>query len=640
MAESVREVSDGDSTTSETTYLSDNEEAKVPIECSIGSDIRRVREIVNSLLQDKWLMGRMSQLDHLSWAEGLPSCGEEIDLPVLIEEALDECSGLDERQVLARRLEAKTFWMERKRVLDLEWAAVFRRLPAHVQSVLGPKKNLLLLREMLAASESPDVTLVENLMEGFPLVGELVRSGTLPRVAYESMRPLHELIDARELKNDSMLERVKASKVHDDEVQTAFDESVEKEIATGKAFEISVKQAREKAVITPRFAVDQGFKLKKRKRVRKVRAMDDFTASLINALTSVGEAIRHDSLDALVAIYRRLGRGSRKIRFRKEDFVAAFKTLPLKEEHLQLAVAAWLSGKGVRAVQLLAAPFGALSSVHSWHRVGAAVQRILARLFAIPHARYVDDLFGMDAECDSTSSEGMAAGPLGTTELARFVIEDLLGWELDKDKAVANAKKCIVLGVQAAVDDDAGCLVFTVDEAKMEKWIGLLLAARRSGELSPMQSRKLAGMLSWGASCVFGKGARVYLAPFFHHASRNSWKCAPRLLAAMDWWLGFLRALPERVVPLVPPVRRRSIIYSDATGQGDLAWVAKIGNTKMWWSSGFVAKELRQWVCKRKVQIASWELVAAVSAFWALLQDICAVYATEVHLIVDYLYEN
>ena len=68
-------------------------------------------------------------------------------------------------------IQAKAFWVERKRMLDLEWAASFRRLPKHVQSVLGPKKNLLLLREMLLASESPDDILVDDLMQGFPLVG-------------------------------------------------------------------------------------------------------------------------------------------------------------------------------------------------------------------------------------------------------------------------------------------------------------------------------------------------------------------------------------------------------------------------------------------------------------------------------------
>ena len=206
-------------------------------------------------------------------------------------------------------------------------------------------------------------------------------------------------------------------------------------------------KALKESVITPRFPVDEGSKWKDGRRVRKVRSVDDFTASLINALTSVGEAIRHDSLDVLVEIYRRLGRKNRNVRFRKEDFVGAFKALPLKSDHLHLAVTAWMSAGGVRTAQLFAAPFGALSSVHAWHRFGAAVQRILVRLFEIAYARYVDDLFDMDAEVDASFTKEMVIGPVGTAELARFVIEGLLGWELDVGKAVSNASECMVLGV-------------------------------------------------------------------------------------------------------------------------------------------------------------------------------------------------
>ena len=86
-------------------------------------------------------------------------------------------------------------------MLDPEWAAVFRQLPGHVQTVLGPKKNLLLLREMLIASGSPDDTLIDDLMGGFPLIGELVCSGTLPMVAYEGMRSVSEVLEARKERN-------------------------------------------------------------------------------------------------------------------------------------------------------------------------------------------------------------------------------------------------------------------------------------------------------------------------------------------------------------------------------------------------------------------------------------------------------
>ena len=51
------------------------------------------------------------------------------------------------------------------------WHTMFAGLPAHVQQVLGPEKNLLLLAEMLQAAGSEDTELVSHLSHGFPLLG-------------------------------------------------------------------------------------------------------------------------------------------------------------------------------------------------------------------------------------------------------------------------------------------------------------------------------------------------------------------------------------------------------------------------------------------------------------------------------------
>ena len=525
--------------------------------------------------------------------------------------------------------------VERKRVLDLEWTSVFPNLPEHVQSVLGPKKNLLLFREMLEASESPDITLYDNLASGFPLVGKLPRSGTLPRVEYEGMLPMEDFLEGREYNNTAMLNRLRSSVIGDKEVQDEFDAKSVEEIACRKAVEVPLGLALQVGAVTPRFPIDEGYKVKGGKRTRKVRCIDDFSASMINAMTSVGEAIRHDSLDVLVSLYRCLGRDHQRMRFRKDDFVGAFKTLPLCSEQLHLALTAWTSAGGIRAMRLFSAPFGAVSSVHSWHRFGAAIQRILARLFLIWYPRYVDDLFALDCLQEDTAANGEVTGPCGTASLARFVVSELLGWELDADKAVTNAKSCVVLGVTATLDDDERCLVFSLDSTKLEKFLTLIESLSSARVFSPALSRKLAGMLSWGASNIFGRGARVFLAPLFHHAAGSSWTIPSRLRLALQWWSRFLRSRPVRVVPLAPPQRRRSIFYSDATGAGSIAWVAEVGGSLKKWAASTVPVSLRRWACRRKVQIATWELVAAVCALWSLLDSISALEATEVHIFVD-----
>ena len=94
-------------------------------------------------------------------------------------------------------------------------------------------------------------------------------------------------------------------------------------------------------------------------------------------------------------------------------------------------------------MQLHCCPFGAVASVHAWHRLGAAVQCILANLFLVVYARYVDDLFSLD-EVEQPDLVSEFIGPTGTATLARRVM-------LDAEKAVTNANVFVALGVQSRI---------------------------------------------------------------------------------------------------------------------------------------------------------------------------------------------
>jgi hypothetical protein len=68
-------------------------------------------------------------------------------------------------------------------------------------------------------------------------------------------------------------------------------------------------------------------------------------------------------------------------------------------------------------------------------------------------------------------------------------------------------------------------------------------------------------------------------------------------------------------------MRRRMLLYSDATGYGKLAWVADIGGERIYARSS-VPRWLQRWVRPRKVQVATWELVAALCALWQLFSKL------------------
>ena len=306
--------------------------------------------------------------------------------------------------------------------------------------------------------------------------------------------------------------------------------------------------------------------------------------------------MRHDSLDVLVGLVQLFGGTGRAPRMRKDDFTGAYKTLPIRGAHLDLAVSLFLGPSGLQALELWACPFGALGSVYAWDRLGGAVQLILAELFLIPYARYMNDLLGADPA-------GATDGPVATAELARFVIEDLLGWELDHEKAREDAAELTALGVKVRVSDDE--VKLRVGDERAARWVEEIGEVLRSERRTPGRARKLAGKLGWGACEVFGRGARVYLAPLFRHAESSSAQIPGRLRRALEWWCRYLSAVPVCGVPLAPRQRRRMLLYSDATGRGRLAWVAEWGSERRWASTS-APSWLHRWALRRRNQVATW----------------------------------
>ena len=99
------------------------------------------------------------------------------------------------------------------------------------------------------------------------------------------------------------------------------------EVASGKAVWRRISDLPPGSILSPRFPVDEGWKRKLEVWIRKVRAIDDLTASYINECAAACERMRLDSLETLLGLARAMA--SKSVRLAKEDFVGAFKTLPL-----------------------------------------------------------------------------------------------------------------------------------------------------------------------------------------------------------------------------------------------------------------------------------------------------------------------
>ncbi len=558
----------------------------------------------------------MCPLDHVEWARALPPSEEPARLPAVLGAAACAARDWGPARLHEFREAALSFWRHRKRVTDPEWARELASLPPHSRQVLGGRRNLLLLEEMMAAAGVDDPELLAQLRQGFPLVGDIPG---LPAERQGARRPASVSVDTlwreRHSSNAATLARVSRDAAQDVEVAAAFEEKAQEEVAAGRAQWVRLDQARAAALLCPRFPVDEGFRVAASgAKRRKVRCIDDFTANRVNAAAGTCGRVRHDTLDCLVALGREVARGRDvTVRFRKEDVVGAYKLLPLRAEDLRFACAVW--GSAARegwALQLWSCPFGASGSVYSWERVGHALRAIVAVLLLLPYCRYVDDWFALDrvVEPEARGRQWHWATPEGAAEIGRLFLDELLGWPLDPAKRSVDAESAVILGVSVSFDELAQALVFAIPDSKAAKWAEAVAECLREGTMSPAQAGKLAGRLSWGASAVYGRGARVYLAPLFWHAHQPGHKLTGRVVRALEWWHAFLQAVPVRRVPLHWTQRARVSAWADATGGGALAWVVDAGSSRTF-ASADAPRALWRWLLPRKTQVAGARAVVA-----------------------------
>ena len=560
----------------------------------------------------------MSPWTHLEWAHSLPRVSGFSPLPPVLAHAVQRSSAMSVAELNALRAERLDYWRKRERVTSQAWQRERADLPSHVRQVLGPDKNLRLLAEIASAMEWPDSALVVDLARGFPLLGRLPSSGISPPQEYTVVHACPaSLLESAPEANDSTMDRIRRSVIGDASVADAFKSKCAEEVESGKA--LWTKLSPTNSIITARFPVLEGFREDAEGNlILRVRLVDDFSDSGVNSATSIGEPLPVDTLDTLVSLASALiaERGERAaIRFRKEDFKGAFKSLPICGEHLPFAVVSWASAAAAdKGLQLLACPFGALSSVHSWHRFGSFVQAFLAQEFLIATPRFVDDFFSADRE---ETDQHELAGPAGSANRTRQVI-GLLGWELDPKKAVQDTPCTTVLGVCARAWP--GAIAFWIGDEKREKWLKCIDCALESQCLRPAEAKRLAGRLGWGGYVVFGRGARAYLSALHWQANRTSGNVPRRVRNALLWWRRFLLACPTRIVPLTPREVQRCFVYTDAAGDGQIALVLWHPTVRIW-AAASVPAAARRWARPRRTQIALWELLAAICSLQFLIEN-------------------
>ena len=122
----------------------------------------------------------------------------------------------------------------------------------------------------------------------------------------------------------------------------------------------------------------------------RLRNVDDATAGYVNPAAGLYLTLQSDHVDTLVFIVL-LYLGIAVMQWLwKADSKSAFRRCPLRAEHQQFAaVVFFVAGVAHIAVDMTL-DFGAVASVHGWHRVSSALLQFLRLYSKLVACRYVD----------------------------------------------------------------------------------------------------------------------------------------------------------------------------------------------------------------------------------------------------------
>ena len=160
-------------------------------------------------------------------------------------------------ELLRQQRATLAHWQQHKLVMDQEWLRQLRFLPPHVQRIVGPEKNLLLLevpwffasagggrasgparrraQAMSRAAGVEDRDLCEALRRGFPIAGSVPGVPGSGEESREAEASLDDLWHAAPQISAATLDRVARDSLADDEVKAAFDAKVREDVDAGRA---------------------------------------------------------------------------------------------------------------------------------------------------------------------------------------------------------------------------------------------------------------------------------------------------------------------------------------------------------------------------------------------------------------------
>ena len=488
----------------------------------------------------------------------------ELAIPKELRDALLFNLQNSDHVVASHRAKFLSHWIDRAKQLSNEEKALKQSMEANVAEAVSSKR-ILLFKEMLCATGFPDIDVVDELILGSDLTGQVPTTGMLPG------KFVPALLTVQELQKHSVMVRPKLDNDKtgsgDPDIDSTVWHKTLDEVAKGwLEGPLSPERVPHDQPISRRFGLLQ--------KKGKVRLIDDYTESGVNkCVTSVESPVLHttDVACALLALWFSMcgERGCDPcLVARTFDLTSAYRQVALSSDGRRFARVFDPHHKCHRYFRSRVLPFGAVRSVHAFLRLSRAIWWIGATGCGLLWTSFYDDFISFSKPSLSRCTE--------TTIEALF---KLLGWFFaeEGDKCLPFGNMCDALGVSFDLSSSSsGFAAVRNTDSRVQELCSDLRATISDGKLSAKQAQRLRGRMQFAEGQLFGRTGRRCLRALSSFAEGEKQVLDDKDIFFLDLFCKLLHSNVPREVRAFES--ENVVIFTDACYESeDAKWPCGLG---------------------------------------------------------------
>ena len=443
----------------------------------------------------------------------------KVTLPPSVSRALQDWAMLGPLKLAEHRNIVIAYYTRRAAELEEDEKELHKGLHPDVQTVIEGKRALL-MREWLQDIGYDDLGVVDLLICGIKLVGNLERIGIWQPADKHATIPIEAIWAAAKEKQKAASDDRRSNESD----KILWDKTLE-EVAGGcltgpfTAEELTKKHGP-LWMPSRRFGVLQN---------GDVRPIDDFSESLINPAFGTEEKVQMKGVDDIVAAGRAWEEGldfnkmsyefkeaggkvrsgkisrawseseARTLSGRVADLKSAYKQLPRHPAHAALSIIAVKDPVSLtnRFFEALAMMFGTTAAVYAFLRFSRAIAAIAACSLSLVVVEFFDDFSQVE--------------PTVTAESAQLAMEEvikLLGWKLSESEKKRKPfdQEFVSLGVLIDLSQAAdGWIVLKNKEGRISNIKDLVQATLQRGQMMFRDALSIRGKIQFAEGQAFGR---------------------------------------------------------------------------------------------------------------------------------------